>query len=39
MEGSNAWWLMEGEGKGKVSLHLFTLSPQQILLKLSFFFH
>jgi hypothetical protein len=35
MEGSNAWWPMEGEGEA--SFHLFPLSPQQILLKPSFF--
>jgi hypothetical protein len=29
------WWPMEGEGK--TPFHLFPLSPQQILLKLSFF--
>jgi hypothetical protein len=30
-----AWWPMEGEGK--VPFHLFPLSPQPILLKLSIF--
>jgi hypothetical protein len=30
-----AWWLMEGEGK--IPFHLFPLSPQPILLKLSIF--
>jgi hypothetical protein len=35
MEGSNAWWPMEG--KGETSFHLFSLSPQQILFKPSFF--
>jgi hypothetical protein len=34
-EVSNAWWLMEGEGEGL--FHLFSFSPQQILLKPSFF--
>jgi hypothetical protein len=35
MEGSNAWWPMEGEGK--TPFHLFLISPQQFLFKLSFF--
>jgi len=35
MEGSNAWWLMEGEGEAP--FHLFPLSPQEILFKPSFF--
>jgi hypothetical protein len=35
MEGSNAWWLMEGEGESP--FHLFPLSSQQNLLKFSFF--
>jgi hypothetical protein len=35
MKGSNVRWLMEGEGKARFPL--FRLSPQQILLKLSFF--
>jgi hypothetical protein len=35
LEGSNAWWLMEG--KGEAPFHFFPLSPQQILLKFSFF--
>jgi hypothetical protein len=30
-----AWWPMEGEGK--TPFHLFPLSPQQILFKLSIF--
>jgi hypothetical protein len=34
-EDSNAWWSMEGEGEGP--FHLFPFSPQQILLKPSFF--
>ncbi len=34
-EGSNAWWLLEGERKAP--FHLFPLSPQEILLKPSFF--
>jgi hypothetical protein len=47
-EGSHVWWSMEGEregshaswlmeGKGKTPFHLFSFSPQQILLKPSFF--
>ncbi len=35
MEGSNAWWPMEGEGE--TPFHLFPLPPQEILLKPSFF--
>jgi hypothetical protein len=35
MESSNVWWLVEG--KGKASFHLFSLSRQEIFLKLSFF--
>jgi hypothetical protein len=35
LEGSIAWWPMEREGDGH--FHLFPLSPQQILLKPSFF--
>jgi hypothetical protein len=27
MEGSNAWWPMEGEGEGEAPFHLFPLSP------------
>ncbi len=44
MEGSNVRWPMEGsnvqwpmEGKGEAPFHLFLLSPQEFLLKLSFF--
>jgi len=47
-EGSHVWWSMEGEredshawwsmeGEGKAPFHLFSFSPQQILLKLTFF--
>jgi len=43
MEGSKAWWPMGGfeawwpmEGEGETPLHLFSFSPQQILLKPSF---
>jgi hypothetical protein len=35
MEGSNAWWPMEG--KGEAPFHFFPLSPQEILLTPSFF--
>jgi hypothetical protein len=35
MEGSNAWWPMEG--KGETPFHLFPFPPQEILLKPSFF--
>jgi hypothetical protein len=35
MECSNAWWPIKSEGK--TPFHLFPLSPQQILLKLSIF--
>jgi hypothetical protein len=34
LKGSNAWWSMEGE---RAPFHLFSLSPQQILLKPSIF--
>jgi len=34
-KGSNVWWAMEG--KGKATFHLFSFSPQQILLKPSLF--
>jgi len=44
MEGSNAWWPLKGsnfwwpmERKGEAPFHFFSLSPQEILLKLSFF--
>jgi len=44
MEGSIAWWPLEGsiawwpmEGKGEAPFPLFPFSPQQILLKPSFF--
>jgi hypothetical protein len=35
LKGFNAWWLMEG--KREALFHFFPLSPQQILLKPSFF--
>jgi hypothetical protein len=35
LEGSIVWWLMEGEREAP--FYLFPLSPQQILLKPSFF--
>jgi hypothetical protein len=35
LKGSIVWWPMEGEGEAP--FHLFPLSPQQILLKPSFF--
>jgi hypothetical protein len=35
MEGSNVWWPMEE--RRKTPFHLFPLSPQEILLKPSFF--
>jgi len=44
MEGSNAWWPLEGsivwwpmEGEGEAPFPFFPFSPQQILLKPSFF--
>jgi hypothetical protein len=44
LKGSVVWWPMEGfvvwwpmEGKGEASFHLFPPSPQQLLLKPSFF--
>jgi hypothetical protein len=44
MVDSNAWWPMAGsnvrwpmEGEGEAPFHLFSLSHQEILLKLSFF--
>jgi len=46
MEGSNAWWPMEGsnvwwplEEEREAPFHFFPLPFQQILFKLSFFFH
>jgi hypothetical protein len=35
LQGSNVWWPMEGEREAP--FHLFPFSPQQILLKHSFF--
>ncbi len=36
LEGSIAWWPMEGKER-EAPFHFFPLSPQQILLNLSFF--
>jgi hypothetical protein len=40
MEGSIAWWPMEGKGKGETPFHLFTFShfaPNKFYLNLQFF--